>query len=288
MKAGFVLYNGKFRKSEELLFHGNELFRLELGLKEAFRTEDNEILFFNANYGHIVDACTNLNFSLPEDFDASGNRLRRDVSRLLNKNKLYLASRVIVHLFPSPTGTDCLLTAEAIPRGFYPLNEKGLLVDSFEEGSKAESSLSSFEVGSRFLWSLAAAAAYRKGMQSMLIRNRKGFVCEAIGVSFGFIKNHVVYFPGTAAGGYASVLTGAVRECARLAGFTVTDINEIADAKLLDADELFLIDNCLGIQSVIGFRNRRYYNHKTKEIVLRLQEMARRDKSSTVDIDWTD
>ena len=274
VKGGFVLYNGKFFPASEKLFAGNELFRIEAGIKVWFRTEDNEILFHRQNYAYLCAATQAVNLSLPEDFDLAGARLRRDVSRLLNKNKFYLAGRVVVYLVPGVRGTDVLLTAEEIPRGFFPMNENGLLIDIFREGKKSDTMMNPYETGSRFLWMIAAAKAQLLHRENMILLNCNGYCCEAIGASFGFIQENALYMPSGKSGGYQVVLSERVREAARQAGFVTVDNDRISPAELEKAEEVFLIDNALGIQWVMGIGNRRYYHTKTLEVVRKLQQMA--------------
>jgi branched-subunit amino acid aminotransferase/4-amino-4-deoxychorismate lyase len=76
------------------------------------------------------------------------------------------------------------------------------------------------------------------------------------------------------------VLTDAVREAARQAGFMTVESDRIAPADLEKAEEVFLIDNALGIQWVMGIGNRRYYNTKTFEVVKKLQLLAQDKKAS--------
>jgi len=279
VKGGFVLYNGQFFRANERLFAGNELFRLEAGIKVWFRTENNEILFHEQNYANLCAATMTVNLALPEDFDLAGARLHRDVSRLLNKNKFYLAARVMVYLFPGVKGTDVLLTAEEIPRGFFPMNENGLLIDIFDEGRKSDTIMNPYETGSRFLWMIAAAKAQSLHRHNMILLNHAGYCCEGISTSFGYVHENVVYVPSAKSGGYQVVLTEMVQKAARKAGFMVAEKDQISPSDLEKAEEVFLVDNSLGIQWVLGIGNRRYYSTKTFEIVKQLQELAKNKKA---------
>ena len=64
-------------------------------------------------------------------------------------------------------------------------------------------------------------------------------------------------------------------ESAEQCGFKIIEKNEISYEDLLHADEMFLIDNCLGIQLVLGLNSRRYYTTGTANIALKLSEIAR-------------
>jgi len=274
MKGGYIQYNGKFFRDEQLLFSGRDLFRLGIGLQESFRAENNEILFLEDVYQHVIEAAESINLSLPADFDSAGMRLNRDVARLLNKNKLFLAARVIIQLFPGADGADIVLSAEDIQRGFFPLNDNGLLLDLFTEATKAKSRIGNFEPGGRLLWIMAANTASNSGKHNMILLNNDGHPCEAIGCSFAFLKDEKIIFPAPESGGYQSTITKQIAQSAELCGYKTIERSDIDLEELLDADEMFLIDNSLGIQKVMGFRDRRYYSAKTTAIALQFTELA--------------
>jgi hypothetical protein len=50
--------------------------------------------------------------------------------------------------------------------------------------------------------------------------------------------------------------------------------DKITCGDLLDADEMFLIDNCTGIQKVLGLESRRYYSKITEKLASELRRMA--------------
>ncbi len=272
MKGGYILLNGKFHPETEPLFAGRECNHLNTMIKESFRAENNEIIFPVENYLHIIDHLTASEIPLPKDWDLS--RLRKDVSRLLNKNHLFLAARINIHFFKRLENTDYLLTAEEIPRGFYPLNETGLLMDFYEDGAKGDTLLNSYESSSRFLWLLAMHTANNKGKHNLLIANSKEFICEGIGVSFACCIGNKLILPTKESKGYYPPLLNIVAKYAKENGFEVLMKTDISKEELLGADEVFLIDNCLGIQKVLGLKNRRYYSTKTTLLSSVMRERA--------------
>ncbi len=284
MKGGFIQYNGKFYREDQLLFTGSDLFRLGVGMREMFRAENNEILFAEEVYDHITEAARSLNFALPPDYDLMGVRLRSDVSRLLNKNKLYLAARIILQLFPGANGFDLMLSAEELPRGFFPLNENGLLLEVYRDGFKPVNRLSNYEPGGRFIWMMAANLASTLGRHNMVILNTNNYACEAIGCSFACLKEETMILPSVESGGYRSTITNQVIRSAESAGYQILERADITVDELLEADELFLIDNCLGIQKVLGLNERRYYSAKTMTIAARLNELATEYRKSKMEL----
>ena len=278
MKGGYILLNGKFYREDEPVFTGRDIYRLNTGIKEVFRTENNLVLFAEDNFNYFINSLLSLGLPIPRDWDLP--RLKRDVSRLLNKNHFFLAARVSLHLIPGVSGTDYLLSAEEIPAGFYPMNEGGLLIDFYEEGAKATSIHHTYEPSSRFLWAAATRTASDTSKNNLILLNQDGFACESIGGSFGYLIGDSALFPAPEAQGYCPPILGVVMECAEQCGFKIVEKSKISRKDLLKADELFLTDNCYGVQQVLGLGTRRYYTTGTANIAAKLNEVARKEHPS--------
>jgi len=273
MKGGYILYNGRFYRESDSLFTGADLYRLNTGIRESFRTENNLVMFAEDNFNYLVNSLLSIGLPIPKDWDLP--RFTRDISRLLNKNHFFLAAKVIIQLIPGISGTDYLLLAEEIPTGFYPINEGGLLIDFYDEGAKAPSIYHAYEPSSRFLWMAATRFALSNAMNNLILSNNDGFACESIGGTFGYLTDGTAVFPSPEAQGYTPPILGVVMECAEEYGFKIVENSAITHKDLLHADELFLIDNCLGIQLVLGLCTRRYYTTGTTNIALKLSELAK-------------
>jgi branched-subunit amino acid aminotransferase/4-amino-4-deoxychorismate lyase len=271
MKGGYILINGKFHPEHEPSLKGSDFEKFLTGIQGSFRTENNEILFATENYYYLVDHLTNAGLSLPPDWDLS--RFRKDVSRLLNKNHFFLAARVNLYLYKDLEKISYILSAEEIERGFYPLNETGLLIDFYEGGLKNHSPLDAYESSSRYLWRTALQHMILKQKQNLLISNPNG-VCEGIEVSFGFFKEKILYLPSRQSGGYYPPLISKIAKSGEECKFQVQYLSTISKEDLLEADEVFLIDNCLGIQKVLGLNSRRYYSTNTILLANAFKETA--------------
>jgi len=275
MKGGYILYNGKFFRENDPIFSGDELYRLNCSIRESFRTENNLILFAEDNFNYLINSLLSAGLPIPAEWDLQ--RFKNDVSRLLNKNHFFLAACVVIYLIPGVSGTDYLLSAEEIPRGFYPMNEGGLLIDFYEDGTKAPSIHFAYEPSSRFLWSAATRTALSQAKNNLIISNNSGFACETISGTFGYLKDGRAVFPSPESQGYCPPILGVVMECAEQSGFEIIEKGDVSREDLLGADELFLIDNVFGIQLVLGLNSRRYYTIGSSSIALRLSDVAKEE-----------
>ncbi len=281
MKGGYVLINGRFYRENEPLFTGTDLYRLNSGIRESFRTENNLVMFAADNYNYFVNALLSVGLPIPVEWDLA--RFTRDVSRLLNKNHFFLAARVVIHFIPGVSGTDCLLAAEEVPAGFYPINEGGLLIDFYEEGVKVTSIAHAYEPSSRFLWAAALRTALISGKNNLILFNNTGFACESICGTFGYLDGEIAVFPAPGSQGYCPPMLGVIMECAEQCGYQIIEKEDINREDLLHADELFLIDNCLGLQLVLGLNSRRYYTTGTTKIALKLSGLAKKEHQAEKD-----
>lgn len=278
MKGGYILFNGKFYRENDPLFTGADLYRLNNGIRESFRTENNLVMFAEDNYNYLINSLLSIGLPIPNDWDLP--RFTRDVSRLLNKNHFFLAAKVIIHLIPGVSGTDYILSAEELPAGFYPISEGGLLIDFYEEGAKAPSIHHAYEPSSRFLWVAATRTALSTSKDNLIILNNQGFACESIGGTFGYLIDGSAVFPAPESQGYCPPILGVVMECVEQCGYKIIENNAVSHEDLLKADELFLIDNCIGIQQVLGLGTRRYYTTGIVNIALKLSEIAKKEHPS--------
>ena len=273
MKGGFNLFNGKFYRENDTLFTGTDLRRLNEGICESFRAEYNLVIFARENYNFLTDSLAEIGLPVPKEWDYP--RFLKDASRLLNKNHLYLAAKITIHLIPGVSGTEYLMTAEEIPGGFFAVKESGMLIDFYTEGAKGISNYNAYELSSRILWATASRAATALSRNNLILLNNKGYACESIEGTFGYLRDQTAVFPARESQGYSPPILIVVKSCAEECGYKIEEKTEIKRDDLLDADELFLVDNFMGIKPVLGLYARRYYTTGTLAIAAKLAELAR-------------
>lgn len=278
MKGGYFLLNGKFHKEDEAVFSLADLSRRMEGFAEAFRAEHNEVLFPESISRHLLSTAETIDADLTGFIDPEGRLLRKDVSRLLNKNKLYMAARVEIQIFPSDARMNILLRAEEIEKGYYPVLEPGFLVSFYHDHQKKTQLSSAYSTTGFFVRQGARRQAEALNKPDMILLNTAGYACESLRGSFGCLNNETVIFPSAGSGGYRCAILEEVAESAKAAGFQVVERDDITMDELLQAEEIFLFDACNGIQKVLGLEEQRYYSTKTQVIAARLSEMSKKER----------
>jgi len=278
MKGGYFLFNGRFYKEGEAVFTLSDLTSGTSGFIESFRAEHNEVLFQESVSNHIIATASSLDLDLTGLMDEEGKLLQKDVSRLLNKNKLYLAAKINIQIYPSDNQINIILHAEEIERGYYPLGEPGLLLSFYEEEFKETKPDFTYSPFGFYIQNSAERYAAAFNEPNLIIMNSEGYACECIGGSFAFIEKEIVHFTSPGSGGYRCAIREEVIRCAKEAGFTPQDKEQISREDLLNAEEVFLYDACHGIRKVLGLEDQRYFSTKTRAISEKLTSLAKKDR----------
>lgn len=282
MIGGYFLLNGRFHKENDAVFDLADLtLRIE-GFSEVFRAEHNEILFRESICNHILATAWTIGLDLTGSIDPEGRLLQKDVSRLLNKNKLYLAAKIKIHIYPSNRHLNILLSAEEIERGYYPVHEPGLLLSFYRDHLQEIQSTSVYSTSGNFVRQMARRNAEELNGPNLILLNKQGNACETIDGSFAYLNNEEVIFTTDCSGGYRCAIKEDVIQSVKEAGFRPQEKDKIAPDELLQAEELFLFDACNGIQKVLGLDDRRYFSTKTHLIAEKFSKLARKDREGKV------
>jgi hypothetical protein len=279
MKGGYFLLNGRFHKESDFVFTLSDLTNKVNGFSEFFRAEHNEILFPESICTHLLATAASIGIDLTGQIDAKGKLLQNDVSRLLNKNKLYLAAKIGIQLYPSGGKINIILHAEEIERGYYAPKEPGLLISFFRDDLKEIHPAASCSIFGPLIGQAAKQQAAMLSKPNMILLNLNGCACESIGGSFAFIEKDKVFFPSERSGGYRCAILKEIEQSVQSAGFVALEKENISPDDLLSAEELFLFDTCNGIQKVLGLEEQRYFSTKTHLVAEKLSALAREDRT---------
>ncbi|MCK9414274.1 MAG: aminotransferase class IV [Prolixibacteraceae bacterium] len=282
MKGGYFLLNGRFHKETDAVFTVADMAQRSEGFCESFRAENNEILFAESISSHLLATASTIGVELTELIDADGRYLRKDVSRLLNKNKLYLAAKIEIQIYPSDSKVNILLRAEEIPRGYYPNVEPGLLISIFRDQLQESHEISGYPTSGLFVRQCAAQRAKELNQPNIIILNREGNACETLDGSLAYLNQDQVIFTSELEGGYNCAIRNQLIKSAIDAGFITVVKERISPVELLQAEELFLYNACHGIQKVLGLEDRRYFSTKTQMIAEKLSALAKKDREERI------
>jgi branched-chain amino acid aminotransferase len=284
----YVIYNGKLYPENQVpIGFNNRAFKYGDSVFETIRCNGHCSLHYSLHYSRLRKALLSLKMdiaSFPRE-----EELNENIVKLLQKNKSFGASRVRIQVFRSGEGlytpesnqVDFLIEFKSLPTNYYHLNEKGLLVDVYPDMQKGFSPISSFKNGNSLHYILAGIYKQENGLNDCLLLNSGNKVVEATSSNLFWIKDGKIYTPsvfsGCVDGVMRRILITVIKENK---GISVIETQGVSEEVLMSADEVFLTNAIQGIQWVVGFKEKRYFNRQVKQLVQEINNYTFNEKKA--------
>jgi branched-chain amino acid aminotransferase len=262
----YVWHNGDFfRTDEPIVSAENRSFLYGDGFFETIHAFGTEGKHLQHHVARVVKSAALLAMQLPPFF--SIDFLGKEITRLLNKNRIFGSARVRLSVYrnqgglyaPSDNTVGLLMYAAPLPTDFYPLNSKGLVVDVFPDIRKPINMLSPLKSCNAQLFVMAGLHKMNLGVDDCLLINDQNRVVEAISSNLFVVLGKKILTPSLSEGCVAGVMRQVVVDLAKRHSFSIDSNALVEPEMLLDADELFLTNAVSGIKWIVGLRQKRYF-----------------------------
>lgn len=277
-KKHLILNGHQYECGKALFTHENRAFRYGDGLFETIRCHKTIPLFFDQHYDRLIRGMAILKLSVA---DLPGpDMFKSYIERLIVRNRIFYDARVRISVFrrsgglytPENNRPAWLIEATPLPNKGFLLNDRGLKIGTFDGFPKAWSLTAPFKTLSATPYILAGIYKKENHLDDCLILNQNNKWIEAISSNLFWTKDQVLYTPSVAAGCVDGIMRKQVLKFAALNNIPVKETTGATKEELLNADELFLSNAIQGIQWVVAFENKRYYNRLPKVITQWLNE----------------
>lgn len=276
----FALFNGQIYPVDQIpISFNNRAFKYGDSIFETIRCNAHYPIHFYFHYKRMIKAMLSLQMdisSFPREEELNGL-----IVKLLYKKKQFAASRVRIQLYRSGEGlytpqghkVDYLIESSELKCASYQLNEKGLLVDVYDGMKKDFNALSFFKNGNSLHYVLAAIHKQNVGLNDCLLLNHQDKIIEATSSNLFWIKDGIIYTPSV----YSGCIDGVLRQVLikLIKENMVANIVETQGGDrhmLLSADEMFLTNAIQGIQWIVGYGEKRYFNQTTRKLAQLLND----------------
>ncbi|MDB5029619.1 aminotransferase class IV [Mucilaginibacter sp.] len=274
----YINFNGEILPADsKLLSIANRSFRYGDGLFESMRMLKGQLKFADLHADRLQRGMKALKMDGYSQMDAWF--LKDKVEQLAIRNKakhgrlrltVYRDSEGLYTPTQNKAGYCLELTPADEPR--YFLNDKGLIVDIFTDLPKASNYLSNIKTCNSLIYVMAGLYKAQNNLDEVFLLNQNGFLCEA-GSSNVFVwyQNHL-YTPALSEGCVEGVMRQVIINIAKKNNIAVTEA-QINPEILYEADEVFLTNASRGIQCVMGYGIRRYFNKISKMLMDELNKL---------------
>ena len=274
----FVNFNGEIVPADtKVLTVANRSFKYGDGLFESMRMLKGQLKFASEHATRLQKGMKALKMDGYSQMDAWFLKEKADQLASVNKIK-HGRLRLTVYrdaeglYTPSQNKVGYLLEIQPVDEPRYFLNSKGLIIDVFTELSKPTNFLSNIKTCNSLVYVMAGIHKNQNNLDDVLLLNQNGFLCEASSSNVFVYYQNNLYTPALSEGCVEGVMRQVVIDIANRIGVPLTEA-QINPEILYEADEVFLTNAVKGIQTVMGYGIRRYFNKVSKALMDELNKV---------------
>lgn len=270
MSKQFINFDGNILPADQMVFSiNNRAFRYGDGLFESMRYMKGELRFPDLHMERIRKGMKLLKFDNYSQIDTWF--IREKAEELIRRNKTGQDARLRLTVFRdagglySPTANKMayVLESQKLEENQYTINAKGLIIDVFDEIPKPVNILSNLKTCNALIYVLAGIFKNQNALDEVLVLNQNGFLCESMSSNVFVVYDRKLYTPALNEGCIAGVMRQVVMRLAKENGIELVEA-QINPEILNEADEVFLTNAGRGIQWVMGYNNKRYFNEVSR------------------------
>jgi branched-chain amino acid aminotransferase len=278
MPPVYINFNGEILPADSILLTiANRAFRYGDGLFESMRVMKGKLKFPELHAERLQKGMKALKIDGYSQADSWF--LKEKVEELARRNKIK-HGRLRLTVFrdaeglytPTQNKMAYCLEIQPIEEPRYFLNERGLIMDVYTELPKPLNWLSNIKTCNSLVYVMAGIYKQQNKLDDVFLINQNRFLCEANSSNiFIWYQNHL-YTPALSEGCVEGVMRRVVIQLALDNNIPVTEA-QINPEILNQADEVFLTNATKGIQWVMGYGVKRYFNRISKALMDELNKL---------------
>ncbi len=255
---------------------GNRGLRYGDTLFEAIRVLNGKVPFINYHLDRLLEGMKMMKMICPPELNAL--QLTGIINELVQRNDCINARlRLSVirkdgGLYRPPSDeVDVLIEFAGLDKGYFELNEQGLIIDAYLDMKKPANLLSTVKSGSSLFYVLAGIFARENNLDECLLMNEEDLVAEALHSNIFIFQNKSIYTPPLSQYCINGVMRSVILEVANEENYSVVE-TPLNMAQVMAADEVMLTNAVTGLKWVAKFREKSYVNDHILEWVQSLNE----------------
>ncbi len=265
-------FSGKLLDINTGISINNRAFRYADGLFESMYFTNGKIMFLQQHYARLRNGMEVLRIdtnNLP-----SIDEIEHLAKKLIAANEIETSARIRMQVFrkagglylPEDNTCDYIIEATALNNTEYQLNTKGLHIGISNSIKRNANIFSQIKTTAKQDMVLVAMDAKDNKWDDAILMNNSDSIVETSSSNIFAVINGNIYTPTLSDGALNGIMRQNIIEIAKQNKLSVieTSLNE---SNLLTADEIFISNAVKGIQWVVAFGTKRYFNSMSKSII---------------------
>lgn len=276
----FILFNDEFFPTDHAIIKANNRgFKFGDGLFESMRFSYGKLQFASQHADRLKAGMKALKmdgYNLLDEYF-----LKQKAAELYKKNKFKGSARFRLTIFrdgeglytPQSNKVGYVLEGAELPTTSYEFNQKGLIIDVYDELTKPINKLSNFKTNNALLYIMAGLYQKQHRLDETLILNQHGFLCESMSSNLFIVYQKQIYTPALSEGCVAGVMRTVMLQLAKRHQLPLVEA-QINPEILNEAEEVFITNATSGVRWVMGYGKKRYFNEVSKMLSAKLNELV--------------
>lgn len=276
MVKRFINFNGEIHNEDDkLLTIGNRGFRYGDGIFETMRMMDGKLKFADLHADRLQNGMKAIKLEGYSQLDAYF--LKEKTEELCKRNKIQHNARFRLTVFrdalglytPEQNKNAYSLEVSALHSPLYELNSKGLIMNIYEDIPKPINRLSNLKSCNSLIYVMAGLYKKQQRLDEAFILNQQGFLCETISSNVFIVYKGQLVTPALSEGCVGGIMRDVVIKIAKENDLHMIEA-QINPEILNEAEEVFLTNAVKGVQWVMGFNRKRYFNEVSRFLIEKL------------------
>ncbi|MDD3004059.1 aminotransferase class IV [Flavobacterium sp.] len=266
-----VNFNGTIVKKEDNILAHNRGFLFGDAVFETLKVVQNKILFLEDHYFRLMSSMRILRMEIPMHFTMEF--LEQEILNVARENGLEQSARIRMTVYrnsegfylPQSNAVGYLIQSSALPTQEYKINTENYEVDLFKDFYITKQLLSTIKSTNKAVHITGSIFANENGLQNCLLLNDSKNIIEALNGNIFMLKDGKLSTPPISEGCLNGIMRKQILAIAKNKNIEVVE-EVISPFDLQKADELFITNVIMGIQSITKYRKKEYANTFASEL----------------------
>jgi branched-chain amino acid aminotransferase len=268
--------NGELIPNNKQVFNNfNRAFKYGDALFETIKVIDLNVIFLEDHYFRLMASMRMLRMEIPMDFTLEF--FQEEIIKTVNEFSLKNA-RVRITVFRNDGGL--YLPKDNKVNYLIEVNELNLTIkqnyeiDVFKDHFVYSGLLSTIKTTNKLINVLGSIYASENKFDNCVLLNEKKNVVEVLNGNIFLVANNIIKTPPISEGCIKGIIRKKILEIAQKKDEFNIEETQISPFDLLKADEIFITNAIIGIQSVTKYKKKKFNIEIAKELAEELQNLV--------------
>lgn len=249
---------------------------------ETIKVSYGKILFWEDHYFRLMASMRILRMEIPMNFTLEF--LESQILNLIQSSNLTTKTarvKLIVYrnskglYLPDNNNVEYIISTKILNNDFYQLHDKNCAVDLYKDHYISADLLSTVKTNNRIINVIGSIYAKENDFDNCLLLNNQKHIVEALNANVFLVKDNIIKTSPLSDGCIKGIMRKQIIDIVKLIPDYTIKEESISPFELQQADELFLTNVIIGIQSVTRYRKKEFSNSVAKDLLGKLNVKVR-------------